>query len=42
METYSMPGMNLYVAFPDENSVRTASTIINGMLENKKYDTINK
>lgn len=41
-ETYSMPGMNLYVAFPDENSVRTASTIINGMLENKKYDTINK
>ena len=42
VETYSMPGMNLYVAFPDENSVRTASTIINGMLENKKYDTINK
>lgn len=42
METYSMPGMNLYVAFPDENSVRTASTIINGILENKKYDTINK
>lgn len=42
METYSMPGMNLYVTFPDENSVRTASTIINGMLENKKYDTINK
>lgn len=42
METYSMPGMNLYVAFPDENSVRTAYTIINGMLENKKYDTINK
>ncbi len=41
-ETYSMPGMNLYVAFPDENSVRTASTIINGILENKKYDTINK
>ena len=42
VETYSMPGMNLYVAFPDENSVKTASTIINGMLENKKYDTINK
>ena len=42
VETYSMPGMNLYVAFPDENSVRTASTIINVMLENKKYDTINK
>lgn len=42
VETYSMPGMNLYVAFPDENSVKTASTIINEMLENKKYDTINK
>ena len=42
VETYSMPGMNLYVAFPDENSVKTASTIINEMLENKKYDTINQ
>lgn len=42
VETYSMPGMNLYVAFPDENSVKTASTIINGMLENKNYDTINQ
>ena len=41
VETYSMPGMNLYVAFPDENSVKTSSTVINGMLENKKYDTIN-
>ena len=42
VETYSMPGMNLYVAFPDENSIKTSSTIINGMLENKKYNTINQ
>ena len=37
-ETYSMPGMNLYVAFPDEKSVKTSSRIINEMLDNKKVD----
>ena len=38
IETYSMPGMNLYVAFPDEKSVKTSSRIINEMLDNKKVD----
>lgn len=38
IETYSMPGMNLYVAFPDEKSVKTSSRIINEMIDNKKVD----
>lgn len=38
IETYSMPGMNLYVAFPDQKSVKTSSKIINEMLDNKKVD----
>ena len=38
IETYSMPGMNLYVALPDEKSVKTSSRIINEMLDNKKVD----
>lgn len=38
IETYSMPGMNLYVAFPDQKSVKTSSRIINEMLDNKKVD----
>ena len=38
IETYSMPGMNLDVAFPDEKSVKTSSRIINEMLDNKKVD----
>ena len=38
IETYSMPGMNLYVAFPNQKSVKTSSRIINEMLDNKKVD----
>ena len=31
-ETYSMPGMNLYVTYPDENSVKNVSKQINDLL----------
>ncbi len=33
--TYSMPGTQLYVMIPDENTVKRASDAINGMLDNK-------
>ena len=34
-ETYSMPGMNLYITYPDENSVKDVSKQINDLLEEK-------
>lgn len=33
METYSMPGMRLYVTIPDEESRKDASNRINELLE---------
>lgn len=39
-ETYSMPGVKLYVTYPDTPSVSFASKMINGMLANKKYSEI--
>ncbi len=36
-ETYSMPGMNLYISKPDPESINTLSKIINSMLNDKKY-----
>ena len=34
-ETYSMPGMNLYITYPDENSVKNVSKQINDLLNEK-------
>lgn len=34
-ETYSMPGMNLYVTYPDEESVKSVSEQIKNVLEEK-------
>ena len=39
-ETYSMPGMNLYVTHKDENSRAHASKVINGMLNGQKRQTL--
>lgn len=36
-ETYSMPGVNLYVSIPDKENVKYTSNVINGMLNDKKY-----
>lgn len=35
-ETYSMPGMDLYVTYPDEDSVKSVSKQIKDVLEEKK------
>ena len=32
-ETYSMPGMNLYITYPDENSVKNVSKQIKDLLD---------
>lgn len=34
-ETYSMPGMNLYITYPDENSVKNVSKQINDLLSER-------
>lgn len=39
-ETYSMPGMDLYVTHKDENSRAFSSKIINSMLNGKKRETL--
>lgn len=39
-ETYSMPGVKLYVTYPEASSVQFGSKVINGMLNNKKYNEI--
>lgn len=39
-ETYSMPGVKLYVTYPEDASVAFGSKAINGMLSNKKYSEI--
>ena len=39
-ETYSMPGMNLYVTHKEEASRAYASRLINGMLNGKTKDSI--
>lgn len=40
-ETYSMPGMKLYVTHQHEESRVRASQLINGMLNGKNYEEIN-
>ena len=39
-ETYSMPGMNLYVTHKDENSRSFASKVINGMINGKARESL--
>lgn len=39
-ETYSMPGWILYVMIPNDDSINSASRIINGMISGKRYKQI--